>query len=162
VYTVCGQAVTYAGESYPTIQIGTQFGTQCWFQKNLNVGTMINGTTDQTNNNTLEKYCLNNDPANCTTYGGLYQWAEAVQYQDGANISTSLTTPFTGNVSGICPTGWHLPGAAEWSALTSLMGVSSVAGGALKSTSGFCTSGRLSRNWWNSHSPRLLRQFLDF
>jgi len=35
----CGQAVNYAGESYPTVQIGTQ----CWFQKNLNLGTMVNG-----------------------------------------------------------------------------------------------------------------------
>jgi hypothetical protein len=34
----CGEDVTYQGETYETIQIGKQ----CWFKKNLNVGTMIN------------------------------------------------------------------------------------------------------------------------
>jgi uncharacterized protein (TIGR02145 family) len=134
--TACGQAVSYAGESYPTVQIGTQ----CWFAKNLNVGTMIQGANDQTNNSTLEKYCYNNDTANCTTYGGLYQWAEAVQYQNGAGISTSPNPAFTGNVRGICPTGWHLPSDAEWGTLETFLGGSSVAGGALKSTSGLWIS----------------------
>ncbi len=136
VGTACGQAVNYAGETYPTVQIGSQ----CWFAKNLNVGTMIQGGNDQTNNSTLEKYCYNNNPANCTTYGGLYQWAEAVQYQNGASNTASLSTPFTGNVRGICPTGWHLPSDAEWGTLETFLGGSSVAGGALKSTSGLWTS----------------------
>jgi uncharacterized protein (TIGR02145 family) len=132
VGTACGQAVNYAGESYPTVQIGTQ----CWFAKNLNVGTMINDSVDQTNNSTLEKYCFNNDPADCTTYGGLYQWAEAVQYQNNASNTAALSYPFTSNVQGICPTGWHLPSDVEWSTLEMTLGGSSVAGGALKSTSG--------------------------
>jgi uncharacterized protein (TIGR02145 family) len=132
-------SVTYAGESYPTVQIGTQ----CWLAKNLNVGSMINSAGDQTNNSTIEKYCYNNDPANCTTYGGLYQWAEAVQYQNGASNTASLPTPFAGNVRGICPTGWHLPSDGEWSLLESTLGGSSVAGGALKSTSGL---------WWSPNT----------
>ena len=141
VGTACGQAVIYAGETYPTVQIGTQ----CWFAKNLNVGTMIS-SGNQTNNGTMEKYCYNNDPANCSTYGGLYQWAEAVQYQSGASSSTSPNPAFTGNVRGICPTGWHLPSDAEYCTLTtflhasancSVIGTSSsIAGGLLKSTSG--------------------------
>ncbi len=146
VGTACGQAVSYAGESYSTVQIGTQ----CWFAKNLNVGTMIQGANDQTNNSTLEKYCYNNDPANCTTYGGLYQWAEAVQYQNGASNTTSPTPGFTGNVRGICPTGWHLPSDAEYCTLTtfldatvncSFLGWSGTdAGGKMKLTSGLWTS----------------------
>jgi uncharacterized protein (TIGR02145 family) len=146
VGTACGQPVSYAGESYPTVQIGTQ----CWFAKNLNVGTMIQEANDQTNNSTLEKYCYNNDPANCTTYGGLYQWAEAVQYQNGASNTASLFTPFMGNVRGICPTGWHLPSDAEYCTLTTFLDASAncnvfgtsgtTAGGALKSTSGLWTS----------------------
>jgi uncharacterized protein (TIGR02145 family) len=113
----CGQAVTYAGESYPTVQIGTQ----CWFQKNLNVGTMILGANNQTNNSILEKYCYNNDTANCSIYGGLYQWAEAVQYQNGTSNTTSPSPAFTGNVRGICPAGWHLPGDAEYCMLTTFL-----------------------------------------
>ncbi len=146
VGTACGQAVTYAGESYPTVQIGTQ----CWFAKNLNVGTIISGTSDQTNNSTMEKYCYNNDPANCTTYGGLYQWAEAVQYQNGASNTTSPNPAFTGNVRGICPTGWHLPSDAEYCTLTTFLdatvncgstGFSGTdAGGKIKSISGLWNS----------------------
>ena len=142
VGTACGQAVSYAGESYPTVQIGTQ----CWFAKNLNVGTMIQGANDQTNNSTLEKYCYNNDTANCAIYGGLYQWAEAVQYQNGASNSTSPSPAFTGNVRGICPTGWHLPSDVEYCTLTTFLDATvnctvfnwsgTDAGGKMKSLSG--------------------------
>jgi uncharacterized protein (TIGR02145 family) len=142
----CGQAVNYAGESYPTVQIGTQ----CWFQKNLNVGTMILGANDQTNNSVLEKYCYNNDSANCAIYGGLYQWAEAVQYQNGASNSASLSTLFSSNVRGICPTGWHLPSDAEYCTLTTFLDATvncstfgwsgTDVGGKIKSTSGLWTS----------------------
>lgn len=127
----CGTSISYSGETYPTVQIGTQ----CWFSKNLNVGTMVNGNNDQTNNASIEKYCYNNDPANCTTYGGLYQWAEAVQYQNGATNSTLLNTAFSGNVKGICPTGWHLPSQGDWTILETQLGGSNSAGGPLKSTS---------------------------
>jgi uncharacterized protein (TIGR02145 family) len=96
---------------------------------------MINGGSDQTNNSTIEKYCYNDYPADCATYGGLYQWAEAVQYQNGASNITSPSPAFTVNLRGICPTGWHLPSDAEWSSLETTLGGSSVAGGALKSTS---------------------------
>ena len=51
---------------------------------------------------------------NCTTYGGLYQWAEAVQYKNGATNATSPSPAFSGNVQGICPTGWHIPTSAEF------------------------------------------------
>jgi uncharacterized protein (TIGR02145 family) len=113
----CGQALTYAGESYPTVQIGTQ----CWFQKNLNVGSMILGANNQTNNGILEKYCYNNLPANCDTFGGLYQWAEAVQYQNGASNNAILPTLITGNVIGICPNGWHVPKDIDWCTLNTFL-----------------------------------------
>jgi uncharacterized protein (TIGR02145 family) len=113
----CGQSVSYAGESYPTVQIGTQ----CWFQKNLNVGTMILGANDQTNNSTLEKYCYDNDPANCAIYGGLYQWAEAVQYQYGASNTTSPIPVFSGKVKGMCPPGWHIPSDNDYCLLNTLI-----------------------------------------
>lgn len=132
----CGTSVSYSGETYPTVQIGTQ----CWFSKNLNVGTMVNGNNDQTNNATIEKYCYNNDPANCTIYGGLYQWSEAVQYQNGASNTTSPNPNFSGNVQGICPTGWHIPSNGDWDNLENYLGGASNAGGALKSTSNLWTS----------------------
>jgi uncharacterized protein (TIGR02145 family) len=90
--------VEYEGRVYNTIQIFNQ----CWMKENLNVGSMINGAQNQTNNSVIEKYCYDNDPANCDTFGGLYQWDEAMQY-----------TTIQG-VQGICPPGWHLPTDEDW------------------------------------------------
>ena len=61
--------VTYSNKTYNTVQIGSQ----CWLKENLDVGTRINGSLQQTNNSVIEKYCYNDDPNNCTTYGGLYR-----------------------------------------------------------------------------------------
>ena len=90
--------------------------------ENLNVGTRINGSGSQTNNSTIEKYCYDDNEANCTTYGGLYQWDESMQYS---------TMP---GVQGICPTGWHLPTDAEWTTLTTYLGGEGIAGGKKKET----------------------------
>jgi uncharacterized protein (TIGR02145 family) len=111
-------SVTYEGQTYNTVQIGNQ----CWFKENLNVGTIIDGDNNQLNNSLIEKYCYNNDPANCTIYGGLYQWDEMMQYttQQGAQ--------------GICPAGWHLPTNVEWTALADFLGGEDVAGGKMKTT----------------------------
>jgi len=101
---VCGAGFTDSrdGKTYSTVLIGTQ----CWMSQNLNVGTRINGSGNQTNNSSIEKYCNGDNESYCTTYGGLYQWDEMMQY---------VTTE---GVKGICPTGWHLPTDAEWTTLT--------------------------------------------
>ena|ERR1035437_3908771 len=67
VFTVTETAttVTYAGKTYHKVTIGSHV----WLKENLNVGTMINGSQDASNNGTIEKYCYNDDTANCTTYG---------------------------------------------------------------------------------------------
>jgi len=88
-------------KSYATILIGTQ----CWMAENLNVGTRINGNSNQTDNGIIEKYCYDDLESNCDIYGGLYQWDETMQYsmQQG--------------VQGICPPGWHVPSDEEWKIL---------------------------------------------
>lgn len=97
----CPTTVTYEGKTYNTVQIGDQ----CWFKENLDVGTMINSASNQTNDGTIEKYCYDNDPNNCAIYGGLYQWNEAMQY---------VTTEGT---RGICPEDWHIPTKGEYEVL---------------------------------------------
>jgi uncharacterized protein (TIGR02145 family) len=96
-----GDQIYYAGKIYNTVTIGTQ----TWLKENLDVGIMILGSQEASNNGTIEKYCNNDDPANCTTYGGLYQWNEAMQ-----NVTTE-------GAQGICPTGWHLPTYVEMQTL---------------------------------------------
>jgi uncharacterized protein (TIGR02145 family) len=124
----CG-TVTYGGKTYNSVIIGMQ----CWMTENLNIGTAILAGQDQTNNGTLEKYCYNNLVANCNVYGGLYQWAEMVQYLNGATNTTSWNPVPTTPVQGICPTGWHLPTDAEWTALITYLGPSG-GGGKMKET----------------------------
>ena len=100
----CGDDLDYEGQSYATVQIGTQ----CWMAENLNVGTMIissSGGFLQTDNDIIERYCYENDITNCETYGGLYEWPEAMQYATAEGAQ------------GICPAGWHIPTDNEWKVL---------------------------------------------
>jgi len=106
-------SILYAGQYYKTVQIFNQ----CWLKESLNVGTMIPGIQDMSDDSNVEKYCYNDDPANCDILGGLYQWAEAVQYLNGATNNTSWYPVPTGNVIGICPPGWHIPSDEEWKIL---------------------------------------------
>jgi len=89
------------GNIYNTVLINSQ----CWMKENLNVGALVDGGNYQTDNGVIEKYCYNNDTANCNTYGALYQWSEMMQYvtQQGTQ--------------GICPAGWHIPTDQEWKML---------------------------------------------
>ncbi len=93
--------ITYEGQVYNTVLIGEQ----CWLKESLNVGTMIDGDEEMTDNGIIEKFCYDNNPVHCETYGGMYQWDEMMQY---------TTTP---GVQGICPSGWHLPTDEEWKQL---------------------------------------------
>ncbi len=70
----------------------------------------------------IEKYCYDNLDENCDTYGGLYEWTEAMQY---------VTTE---KAQGICAVGWHIPTDGEWTTLSDYLGGSTVAGGKMKST----------------------------
>jgi len=128
IYSACAgtPTVVYGNKTYNTVQIGDQ----CWLKENLDIGTRINGSQNQTDNGTIEKYCYNDSDANCDTYGGLYQWAEAVQYKNGATNTTSPDSAFTGNVQGICPTGWHLPTNDEFTVLLNTLGFSVLLAGA--------------------------------
>jgi uncharacterized protein (TIGR02145 family) len=104
-FSTCGDPFTDArdGKTYNTVLIGTQ----CWFARNLNVGTRINGSGDQTDNSVIEKYCYSDNESSCDVYGGLYQWNEWMNYTSSSNSNP-------GDRQGICPTGWHVPSDAEW------------------------------------------------
>ncbi|MFA4942587.1 MAG: FISUMP domain-containing protein [Patescibacteria group bacterium] len=86
---------------YDTVEIGTQ----CWLKQNINIGARVNGASNQSNNSSLEKYCYSDNLNNCTTYGALYQWGEAMQYSVLAEAQ------------GVCPTGWHIPTDGEQNTL---------------------------------------------
>jgi uncharacterized protein (TIGR02145 family) len=94
--------VEYEGQTYNTIKIDNH----CWIKENLNVGSMLQSNQGSSNNGIIEKYCYNNNPQNCETYGALYSWDEMMQYttDEGAQ--------------GICPDGWHIATDEEWQTLS--------------------------------------------
>jgi uncharacterized protein (TIGR02145 family)/prepilin-type N-terminal cleavage/methylation domain-containing protein len=117
----CGSSLVDArdSQSYTTVQIGTQ----CWMQQNLNVGTEISGVTSQgtsvSSSSSIQKYCYIDATSSCATYGGLYQWTQAVGAGgsagcDGTGVSQpACTTP----IQGVCPANWHIPSHYEWTEL---------------------------------------------
>jgi trimeric autotransporter adhesin len=72
------------------------------------------------NYNVSGSSCPNDNSSNCNTYGRLYTWSQA---------------------NSVCPTGWRLPNDGDWNTLVNYAGGSSVAGGRLKSTSGWRSNG---------------------
>jgi uncharacterized protein (TIGR02145 family) len=119
-FSSCGGVTDVDGNSYQTVQIGTQ----CWTQSNLKVSKYRNGDNIPTGlsnsawqNTTAGAYAIyDNNPVNDGLYGKLYNHYAVMDNR------------------GLCPTGWHVPTDGEWTTLETYLGGSSVAGGALKST----------------------------
>ncbi|NTW31024.1 MAG: hypothetical protein HGB12_00040 [Bacteroidetes bacterium] len=137
----CGSTITDSRDSkqYASVLIGTQ----CWMAQNMNVGIKVAGSATQTsgtdnNNTSIEKYCYGDNEANCTSYGGIYQWSEAMAYKNGCSNTTSQQP--APPVQGICPTGWHIPSAAEWATLYTYLG-GTYSAKSMASTSGWNSSG---------------------
>jgi len=118
----CGNALTDIrdNQAYPTIQIGTQ----CWMASNLDFGSQISSSLVQRDNCQPEKWCYSDNPSNCTSNGGLYQWDEMMLY----NSSPAA--------QGFCPPGWHIPTETEWTTLFNSYISNGFAGSPLK-TSGY-------------------------
>lgn len=119
------QVKDYDGNVYDTVVIGTQ----TWMVENLktthyrdgsaisNIPDSIQWTNIYKNNLSTPAYCdYNNDPANGSAYGHLYNWYAV------------------NNIAGLSPIGWHVPTDSEWNVLTTYLGGSSIAGGLMKST----------------------------
>jgi uncharacterized protein (TIGR02145 family) len=94
-------------------------GTQVWMAANINVGTQISASTTQ---GLGDKWCYNDLPSNCATYGGLYQWTTVVQIPNTFLSTLHGTQPWmtcdpcgSSGVQGICPPGYHVPTDLEWS-----------------------------------------------
>jgi uncharacterized protein (TIGR02145 family) len=93
---VYGPSVTYGGETYETVVIGSQ----TWFKRNLNYDP-----------NTGNSGCYD-----CDKYGRLYDWSTAMGISSNYNNSYFNPSENT-KYRGICPSGWHIPNNAEWDKL---------------------------------------------
>jgi uncharacterized protein (TIGR02145 family) len=102
-------------------------GKQEWMVKNLDVSRYRNGdiipeVKDPAKWGSIKTgaWCYyDNDPANGKIYGKLYNWY-------------AVNDP-----RGLAPKGFHVPSDAEWTVLTDYLGGVRVAGGKMKSTSGW-------------------------
>ena len=100
------------GQTYKTVMIGTQ----TWMAQNLNFKTD-------------SSFCYNDEESNCTKYGRLYTWAAAVdKLESECGYGHACSLP-SGNIQGVCPSGWHLPSKAEWETLFNAVGGQSTADG---------------------------------
>ncbi|MCQ2106844.1 MAG: hypothetical protein MJZ26_13760 [Fibrobacter sp.] len=77
------------------------------FAENLNIGEMVDGSENQSDNDKIERYCYDNDTTNCDRYGGLYQWAEMMGFNDSCNTK-SCAHLIDENHQGICPKDWRI------------------------------------------------------
>ena len=108
----CGVATVtdFDGNVYNTVGIGSQ----CWMAENLRTTHYSNGDPidlGATTSTTIPyRYNPASDSTNVSTYGYLYNWAAVM---NGATSSEANPS----GVQGICPTGWHVPSDAEWTAL---------------------------------------------
>ena len=141
---ISGEIQVYNGTTWTNMIGGTAttatttttsvtIGTQVWSTINLDVTTYSDGTpipqvTEPTAWAALTTgaWCYyNNESANGTTYGKLYNWYAVAGIHD-----TDAATPN----KVLAPTGWHVPTYDEWNTLTTFLGETSVAGGKMKAT----------------------------
>ena len=115
----CGEAITYSGVGYSTVQIGDQ----CWFAENLRTTTYLNGDAIPRN--------LSNGDWSSTTSGAM------AFYIDGPAYGGLYNWYAVDDVRGICPSGWHVPTDGEWTVMTNFLGGEIVAGGQMKATYGW-------------------------
>ncbi|NJK96198.1 MAG: hypothetical protein HC905_15935, partial [Bacteroidales bacterium] len=78
--------------TYATVKLGDEW----WISENLNF--FVNGSGD---------YYDDDSTQYAADYGRLYTWEAALDTAPSSNTVPSGT-------QGVCPTGWHIPGQAEW------------------------------------------------
>jgi len=104
-----------------------KIGNQIWMAENLNVDYYRNGDPIPTGlsnaqwESTTQGACAiyNDDDSNDKIYGKLYNWYAV------------------SDARGLCPVGWHVPSDDEWTLLTLSLGGEKVAGGKMKSSTGW-------------------------
>ena len=94
--TIVGRDTNYVKDS---IQVMAQ---------NLNIAdTTLKAGENMTDDEKIERYCYNDDTTNCDRYGGLYQWAEMMGFNDSCNTKSCVHL-IQENHQGICPKDWRI------------------------------------------------------
>ena len=141
----CGDVLAIDGSDnkrYCTVKIGTQ----CWMGVNMNAGTyqaINSGDYWKFDEDGIQKWCYGDSEANCASYGGLYEWWEAVcggKCRGGVTAANAqslnlnsesdiasyakMVPGSTTQIQGICPDGWRMPSDGDWQTLEVKLGMS--------------------------------------
>ncbi|GBU25358.1 hypothetical protein R83H12_02001 [Fibrobacteria bacterium R8-3-H12] len=138
---IYGPSVTYEGEIYETVVIGSQ----TWFKRNLNYAVIGSMCVGSWNGSSLSEA----NTATCDTNGRVYDWATAMALSYICNFHI-CASQVSEKHRGICPSGWHISSNADWNVLIKFVEPScsansycNGAGTKLKATSGwFHNTGR--------------------
>jgi uncharacterized protein (TIGR02145 family) len=114
------------------IYIIVQIGKQIWLAENVK--------RDPREGNSK---CYGGNPENCETYGRLYDWATAMNLPPECNYTSQSCPQKTGGDLwvGLCPPAFATARTADWNQLIEYAGGPAVAGGRLKSASGWSNNG---------------------
>jgi uncharacterized protein (TIGR02145 family) len=110
IYTDTRESENIREYHYLTIYNKEHSDSLTVFAENLNIGKMVefvDSNSYQVDDTMIEKFCYDNDSLNCHYYGGLYQWAEMMGFNDSCNTK-SCAHLIEENHRGICPEGWRL------------------------------------------------------
>jgi uncharacterized protein (TIGR02145 family) len=122
-------------KTYKSIVINNQ----TWMVENLNY-------------NASGSVCYENNSANCSTYGRLYDWSTAMGLDQSCNTSL-CASQVQAKHKGVCPTGWHIPSKADWDALMSYIDGVATGGKKLKAISGWNSNGNGTNDYGFSALP---------
>lgn len=92
--------------------------------ENLDYGEMIPTSENQAIIPKVLKYCYNSDSLNCKKFGGLYNWATAMNFWNDCNYRWAYNSECSSKIishgtvgiqhQGLCPVGWHIMQEKEW------------------------------------------------
>jgi hypothetical protein len=138
--------------------------------KNMNIGERVADSDLTTHQRAgIQKICYDNLESNCDTYGGLYNWAEAVNGEQTASGAIGTATDFnkkcatdgSGHTQGICPDGWHVPSKTELYIGSGSSGWNWIMGGLRFYTGGFMRLGSVGYCWSSSENSESSAWFND-
>jgi uncharacterized protein (TIGR02145 family) len=99
------------GNIYDAVQIGNQV----WMAENLRTTRYSDGSDILSgaapSYTTPLRYAPASNESNVSKYGYLYNWAAVMRGSSSSNNNPS-------GIQGVCPSGWHVPSADEWTELT--------------------------------------------
>ena len=140
---ICGDSLEYLGYFYSTVLIDNR----CWFAENLRNEGYSNGDPIPAE--------LSDDEWNATISGAVAVHGEGetscTSYSQGFDACNSeLALSEYGRLynwyaviddRGLCPSNWHVPSDIEWTVLVNFLGGDELAGGQMKSATGWSEDG---------------------